>query len=305
MSYSKKRIDYNNNWPDKVIIFSAQEAYDKLLKDKGVPHILRPIKIPLIEEYEFQRLLSFKIDIYEQLPNRPDIAFDLAWRNFEAYSVFFSVSKGWSTSKTHKILYKVCEDILLNQYNSNVELANSFSNLINNVPLQATEFLIKRLLESNSNALKSQQNKIIERFIEITSQDLFECLKIKYDFFTPENQRKAGLLLQLLIKGNEVEINTQKFKLTLIQQLKLITNGILYTYRNERFHGDSFSPFKCSATRLKTYAHSYYCLIATYFFISQLIFHHYPNKFKLSEIAEQLDDNTNRFVLVFGNQLKA
>ncbi len=166
MSYSKKRIEYNTNWPDKVIIFAAQEAYDKLLIDKGVPHILRPIKIPLIEDYEFQRLLSFKIDIYEQLPKRPDIAFDLAWRNFEAYSVFFSVDQGWSTSKTHKILNKVCEDILLNQFNSSVELSNSFLNLINNVPLQATEFLIKRLLESNTNALKSQQNKIIERLID-------------------------------------------------------------------------------------------------------------------------------------------
>src|SRR5690606_13769692 len=102
-SYSKKRIDYNNKWPDEVISFSGQEAFHALLNEKGVKNILRPIQIPFIDDFQFQRLLSFKIDIYEQLPYRPDIAFDLAWRTFEAYSAYFAHIGNWNTSKTWKI----------------------------------------------------------------------------------------------------------------------------------------------------------------------------------------------------------
>lgn len=68
MSYSRKRISYNNNWPNNQIEFEAEKQFKKELNDKGIIQIFKPIHLPLIEDFEFQRLLSFKIDIYEQLP---------------------------------------------------------------------------------------------------------------------------------------------------------------------------------------------------------------------------------------------
>lgn len=299
MSYSKKRVDYNNKWPEKVISFSGQEAFNTLLNEKGIKNILRPIQIPYIEDFQFQRLLSFKIDIYEQLPKRPDIAFDLAWRTFEAYSAYFATIGNWNTTKTWKILNKTSEDILINQLNGNLELLQAIKNLFSSVPLQATEFLVRRLFETTTGSLKSQQAQIEERVKDSLGEDLFTSFKTKYGTLTPDSQRKAGMLLQLMIAGNRVDINGKNFQLSTLQTLKLLINGLLYTYRNERFHGDAFSPFKSSKTQIKTYAHSYFCLIATYFFISQLIFRHFESQFNLNTIANSLNENTIRFNLVF------
>lgn len=303
-SYSKKRIDYNNKWPEEVIVFSGQQAFYDLLKEKGIQNILKPIQLPFIDDFQFQRLLSFKIDIYEQLPNRPDIAFDLAWRTFEAYSAYFTYIGNWNTTKTWKILNKISEDILINQINQNVELDNAFTNLINSIPLQAAEFLVRRLFEVATASLKSQQTQIIERVTDSMGQDLFNSFKSKYSNLTPVNQRNAGLLLQKIISGNKIKLNGKEFQMSKIQIIKLLINGILYTYRNERFHGDAFSPFKSSKTQTKTFSHSYYCLISTYFFIAQLISKHFETQFNTNEIAQSLNDNIIRYNLVFDAQKK-
>jgi hypothetical protein len=304
MSYSKKRVDYNNKWPDEVIIFSGQEAFYALLNEKGIKNIIRPIQIPYIDDFQFQRLLSFKIDIYEQLPKRPDIAFDLAWRTFEAYSAYFAHIGTWNTTKTWKILNKTSEDILINQLNRNSNLLDAIRNLFNSVPLQATEFLVRRLFETTTTSLKSQQAQIIERVTDSLSEDLFQSFKAKYGVLTPDSQRKAGMLLQLIISGERVDINGKSYQLSTTQILKLLINGLLYTYRNERFHGDAFSPFKSSKTQIKTYAHSYFCLISTYFFISQLIYQHFSSEFDIDKIANTLNENTIRYNLVFENHRK-
>ncbi|MBK3519718.1 hypothetical protein [Carboxylicivirga marina] len=299
MTYSKKRIEYNNKWPDKVIMFSGQEAFINLLNEKDIQNILCPIQLPLINDFQFQRLLSFKIDIYEQLPQRPDIAFDLAWRTFEAYATYFSKKGNWNTTKSWKILNKVSEDILENQYNQSDDLNDAFEELVKSIPLQAAEFLIKRLFEHEPASIKSQQTQIIDRVKDSMGNELFNAIQNKYGELTPADQRKAGMLLQIILSGKEIDLNGVKFRLDRISIAKLVINGILYTYRNERFHGDSFSPFKSSKTQIKTYAHSYYLLISTYFFISQLIYKHFPELFDLDLIANQLRENTIRYNQVF------
>jgi hypothetical protein len=304
MSYSKKRIDYNNKWPEEEISFSGQVAFRALLNKKGIDNILRPIHIPFLDDFQFQRLLSFKIDIYEQLPNRPDIAFDLAWRTFEAYSAYFAHIGNWKTTKSWKILNKASEDILINQFNSNSDLYQAIIDLFRSVPLQSTEFLVRRLFEKTTASLRSQQAQIEERVKDSLGEEMFNNFKTKYGTLTPESQRNAGMLLQLIIAGNKVEINGKCYQISILQRLKLIINGLLYTYRNERFHGDGFSPFKSSKTQIKTYAHSYFCLIATYFFISQLIFQHFKSQFNLNTIADSLNKNTVNFNIVFEGHRK-
>src|SRR5690606_24610083 len=116
-------------------------------------NILRPIQLPFIEDTQFQKLLSFIIDIYDQLPNRPDIAFDLAWRTFEAYSFYFRKLGNWSSKKTYVVLDKVCDDILINQINSSIPLQSALENLLAAIPLQATEFLVKRIFQEDTDSL--------------------------------------------------------------------------------------------------------------------------------------------------------
>jgi len=304
MSYSKKRIEYNNKWPDKIIEFPAENEFKNLMSEKGIVNILRPIQLPIIEDTQFQRLLSFIIDIYDQLPNRPDIAFDLAWRTFEAYSFYFRKTGGWSSKKTHIVLDKVCEDILINQVNNSNELKNALENHLSAIPLQATEFLVKRIFQDDPDSLTSQQQRITERVKNSLGEDLFLEIETKYKPLTADSQRNCGLFLQILMSGIEVEINGNKYSVSLINRIKFLINGILYSYRNERFHGDAFSPFKSSQTKIKTFAHSYYCLLSTYFFICQLIHQHFSSEVDLTQVASTLEENTTRYKLIFGSHFK-
>lgn len=301
MSYDKKRTDYNNSWPNAKIEFSGQVEYRNLLEAKGITNILLPIQLPVISDYHFQRLLSFKIDIYEQLPDRPDIGFDLAWRTFEAYSTYFSVSKSWTSTKTHIILNKVCEDILINQFNNNQPLKDAVETMLNSIPLQATEFLVRRLFETAQYSTKSQQDKIRER-VKACIGNLYDDLNKKYTPLTPETQRQCGMFVQILLAGREVTIEGNTYRLSLLDRLKFLVNGILYSYRNERFHGDSFSPFKSSKTAIKTYAHSYFCLISTYFFLCQLIYADYPGLLNIADMTVSLTANITRYNDVFLSQ---
>ena len=47
-------------------------------------------------------------------------------------------------------------------------------------------------------------------------------------------------------------------------RLRIVVSSLLYTARNERFHGDNFSHFKSDRASLKTYHHFYYLLMVTY-----------------------------------------
>ena len=204
--------------------------------------------------------------------------------------------------KTRVIINKICEDVLNNQYNDNVKLKDAVQNLFESIPLQSTEFLVKRLFEKTSISIESQQGRIIERVQESLGIDFFNAFKNKYSELDAAVQRNAGMLLQQIIAGKQVTINGQNFKFDRAKILKFIINGILYTYRNERFHGDAFSPFKSSTAKIKTYANSYYFLISIYFILVQLIYKHHPELLDLDVLAESLEENTLRYNIVFKSQ---
>jgi hypothetical protein len=239
------------------------------------------------------------------LPNRPDIAFDLAWRTFEAYCVYFSKEKNWSTRKTHKILDKIVEDILDTQFAGNANLSACIEKLLLSIPLQATEFLVSRLFDLNNDSIKSQQNQIKERVENAIGTEIFNAIQNKYCPLNASTQRSAGLLFQIILAGKDFKFDNKKvFKLSLKERLKLLISGILYSYRNERFHGDAFSPFRSSKTTLKTYAYCNYCLNAVYFFLCQLMAEHFPTKFDLDIVSNSLNQNIDVYLLLFDNWKK-
>lgn len=304
MNFKKKRIDYNNNWPNEKYDCDAENKMLELFSDNNIRQILIPIKLPLIEEVQFQRLLSFKIDIYENLPKRPDIAFDLAWRTFEAHTAYHGKTKNWTVKKSHKVFDKVNEDILNNKLSSNQLLTEYFDDLFKSIPLQATEFIIKRTIEHPKGAIKSQHKQIKERVENSLGIDLVTAIIKKYTPFDSAKQRRAGTMCQILLREKEIVLENKKYTITDLQRLKFLISGLLYTYRNERFHGDAHSPFKSSLTKLKTYAHSYFCLISTYGLICLMMEESHPTEYDLNEIVKSLQKNLNRYNIIFGKQLK-
>jgi hypothetical protein len=149
------------------------------------------------------------------------------------------------------------------------------------MPSQSYEYLGKRMfkdytiLNPRSNALYKRiamTNGNIEPKIDNLLKDIFT----KYG--NPDNgekTRKIGRLLYKLLNLNNIslpkfndQLNTNQYNLDLNDRIDLIVNGLLYTYRNERFHGNTFSPFKSSKASIQTYSHAHYLFLWTYFLVN-------------------------------------
>ena len=73
------------------------------------------------------------------------------------------------------------------------------------------------------------------------------------------NQRNAALLLLLILRGKEVDIEGKVLKpLELEKRIELYVSCVIYSSRCERFHGDYYSPLKSSLADLATYYEYYF-----------------------------------------------
>jgi len=70
---------------------------------------------------------------------------------------------------------------------------------------------------------------------------------------------------------NEINIGSELGKVNFSNKLNLWINGILFTMRNDREHGDEISLFKSSLTSLKIYAHNYFCFLSAYILLSSMV----------------------------------
>jgi len=304
MEYKIRRTNYNNDYPKSDMIFQSFVDFKKLLTEKNTDYIFKPVILPVISHNHFQVFLSNVIDTLDLLPLRPDLGFDIIWRTIDAYMDYYAKKRSWNIKKSHKILNKTSDEIFLNLINANPQILSNFTNLMRSIPLQSTEFIAKRIFDISRTAVNQNQQKYIkERVKDSIGDDLYDEIEKKFTPLTPENQRNCGLLLQKLLNGEEIELNSNKFTLNNLGKLKLIVGGLLYSYRNERFHGDTFSPFRSSMSKLKTFAHSYYCFITAYNLLTYMIIEEFQNLLNVPDVITRLDDNINRFYKVFDVKL--
>ncbi|OVE68231.1 hypothetical protein CCS79_09960 [Clostridium diolis] len=122
----------------------------------------------------------------------------------------------------------------------------------------------------------------------------FDCNKIK--------DEKTNELLENL-NEDEKELLELKYSLTEFDKLTIIIKGMLYTYRNERFHGNLFSPFKSSKATFKTYAHAHYLFLVTHFFVLLLFKEESIIDLKIQDIIENSLYNLKSFANLYGKHL--
>jgi hypothetical protein len=73
------------------------------------------------------------------------------------------------------------------------------------------------------------------------------------------------MLLRLALRGTEVEVEGIRSLLPRTERISFLINALLYTFRNDRFHGNMQPPFKSSVGTLQTYTHAHYCFIWGHF----------------------------------------
>lgn len=226
---------------------------------KRVEKANRPLFIPLEvqdgETVQFHQQVSYLVDAFDGLPTRVDVAFDSTWKAFESASEV--IVHGNITERLSKLAKSSSiDEVVLNE-------------LLKQIPAQSCEFLFKRIIGDSSGTtdgdlFSRQPNKRLWHFGDDEIVYLIRYLNDRYSANEPDIRRKGAMLLRRAIQGEELTLGERQMTLSLNARSAMLLHGLLYTSRNERVHGESFSPFVSSTASIKTYTHPYFSFLASY-----------------------------------------
>ncbi|MCT9852289.1 hypothetical protein P2R64_23610 [Priestia megaterium] len=362
--FYKSRLEYNNKWPNGTLNDSSctilQENFLQMLEKENMTQLFSPLKLKDIDSPAMNVAVSYIIDALDQLPLRPDIAFDQIWRALDYQFHYLKRIRNWKDKNTslgmmEQTLHELLCDYLRNdKYNTVTKMLQTLASII---PNQTGEYIARRLFveegERAASHVRDHQSRIQDRFKNsIFHNDLYKEFESRYESIKNQEQSirhtkikklkdelnfkknkknilgkinklkisdprssavyHTGRLACYLINGETVEFTSKSYALSQEQQMKLIVLGLLYTYRNERFHGSIFSSvFRSSSASLNTYAHAYYMFILAYFILLILIapiLHDESSDYDsleqvFDEISHNILHNTDQFKKVFSKQI--
>lgn len=303
-SATRSRVEYHLAW-DKNGKWTSNitNIFNQRLEESNYSQLFVPIKVDsknatdvLYEHPGLNRLFSILIDIYDELPSRPDVAFDLCWRAFEIEMNMYQ-NEVWSGSNgvtTRDLIARICKEAILPLYNSENAVKESIDALFEKISIKALSFCITRAVAVAELTVQGQNGLILERLRSAFGTDLWEAFKKKYflsdSTISADSKRKAIFLLLKILKGEKIILEGKHYELDVAHRLEFLISGVLYTSRCERFHGDYFSPFKSDKTTLYTFYDFYYQLLATYTLFWCLL-HKFMSYKKITVFFTPLDIN--------------
>lgn len=281
--FIRKRISFNNNWTVGTVW--RDDARDKL--DEYISSVRIWSSITLKEKASvffsenptLDKLFTLFLDSYDAMPYHPDFAFDIIWRVFEASLVNYGRNWRPCPEGTHELIKKATCDIIDSLANQEEPLKTLIQNYLCNIPLSLLRFMFARMYYERELGVNRQLALIQSRCHDVLGE-LYELIKEKYHveegLAQAVDQRNAAILLGKIFSGEEIELGNPKrtFKaLSLKHRIELFINGILFTSRCERFHGDVPSPLKSSLnTNLSRYQAYYYLSATTALFYYCVLF---------------------------------
>lgn len=322
MSFREKRINFINTWtidhsmyPETL--FEIEQYLIERLKSKGSLEIT-PLHMPNLDDRQYHIVITFIIDALRFLPLRPDLAFDSCWKGLEV------VSKEL-TGKSNVTGSIECgtRDFWGPLYRTDQQVRASVSKLLAAAPVQTWEDVSKNLVsdviddyDDNGKLISGKQARHVARVIRFPdNSSLNELEKLLVDLrrrhapvgqIDAEGQRKCALFLRKLFRNELDESRTTirgAFTLSDEDRLHFLVSGVMYTYRNQRFHGSRPSPFFTSAATLKTYAHSYFMFLCAYSFLLIAIYLQAKVQFSANELGENISKNVDALVAFFGRHM--
>ena len=325
--FRKLRIDRVNNWKPKLqedsydYLFPIEKDFltrvNKTLTENGLS-IFIPLKYPYDLDKEYHIYISYLIESLDVLPLKMDLSFDFSWKGLELYmGKAYENHKGQKTSNVSDLIKYSRSNYWFEIITNNSNILASLNRFIDLMPSQSYEYLGKRMFKDytiptpRSNALYTRiamTNGNIDPKIDNLLKDIFT----KYG--NPDNgdkTRKIGRLIYKLLTLNNIslpkfndQLNTNQYNLDLNDRIDLIVNGLLYTYRNERFHGNTFSPFKSSKASLQTYSHAHYLFLWTYFLVNVTKLYLNNTAINAVDVENNINANIDIFERLYGRHLE-
>lgn len=102
------------------------------------------------------------------------------------------------------------------------------------------------------------------------------------------------------VAGNDIlDLSVEANILSPETKLHCLIDICLATYRHERFHGKTFSPFRSTKASLKTYAHAYFMLMVSYVVVLGMLQAQSKGGLTITEIVRVTNEFTDRFTRFF------
>lgn len=324
--FKQLRVDRVNSWKPKLrkeqydFLFPIEEALldriDSKLSASG-KRFFTPLSYAYDLDTDYHVYISYFIDSLDCLPLKVDLSSDVSWKGLELYvgKAYESDNETAIENVTQLLRYAV-DNYLTTTIESNPTISSQISVLMQTMPSQSYEFLAKRLYEDFS-LEAPRRNKLYKRIAldsgtEIETIDsLYRDIYNKYgEIDSGDKSRKVGRLLYKLLQGETINLPSRvnateevEHRLGLSEKLNFIVNGLLYTFRNERFHGNTFSPFKSSKATLMTYSHAHYMFLWSYFLVNISKLHINTLNLSVEQVVSNMETNIESFVALYGRHL--
>lgn len=318
-AWTQKRIHYHNvqargvtEWKEQ-----AQNVLKQKMDKCKLIQIFEPLHLNeakaleiLFEEAKLNKIHSMYCDLYEELPYRPDMAFDVAWRSFEVMSSFYCGEVLGNVDISDGLMFqRISKEVVLPILKKDNHLEGSLKSLMEAIPDSTLRFVVVRLFVRRELGIHPQLSSIKKRATGILGEDLYKDFHDSYydenDDLPMANHRSAVRTLRSIILGEDVELKGNKYRaLPLENRIEFVISCILYVSRCERYHGDYMSQFKSSLAKQTTYHNFYYLLAFTdlLFWIVMYKFMEHENipaLFELDKLAECSEKRRKNLEAVF------
>ena len=257
--YINKRIEYINNWPN-VTPFEAEKNFEKRCNDfesKNGRYPLSLMSLWMDTDDSYNRTISHFIDSIDVMPYHPNFAFTFMFSALDYYA-----KNVYSNTNTTICLKNLAEEVsVLANQNNDINILPT--TLFSSIPVSATMYLYKCLcnLKQNNKAY-SRLTTNVDNTDNVYRKNIVDSIEAKYG--KDSQNRSPALLYRTIFRDDSVFLGGTIVNITNNFRIHLLLSGIIYSLRNDSFHGSSMSSTKSSQTTPKRYAMNYYCYIATY-----------------------------------------
>lgn len=255
--HRSERLRVMARWSEVGVLESrgrlpVEQAFVERVEQAASP-FFRPVPVNDLDSVEFHRALSYLLDAFDSLPWRVDVAFDSTWKAFELATT--RLTTGNVTDRLRSAATGLDPDVL--------------ERLCASLPVQSCEYLFKRLVTDAVSGHEDQ--RLGNRVRGLNDQailSLISHLNSAYADGSSTSRRKGALLIRRALRGEVLRLGpVADFQLGIESRARVLISLFLYTSRNERFHGASFSPFVSSAASLSTYTHPFFAFLASYYLL--------------------------------------
>lgn len=292
MDTKQLRVNYQNKWPN-IFSFPAENLFIERIQSAGITKVFEPAQLEYCDTYQFQFYLGYLLDALDMLPMRPDLAFENIWKALDAE--FFIVQAEIGIQNASRF------DGFIDRVTTDSNTAGAFKEYLKIIPYQTCEYAAKRIIQAstdeNLKALYTRaRNSLGEQFIN--------ALIAKYPATSngkpsPPDQRKAGRLFKKIFAGEEIELEGQTYIYCPEDLIRFLIKVVLANYRNERFHGGVFPPFRSSHAKLATYSHAYFLFHISYSLLLEVFLYREYGVITASNVKKGIELNTNIFSALF------